>query len=43
MNGPEERWEDQKIWDEERRDEESRLSKDEIAAIKADESYDDGR
>lgn len=49
MNGPEERWAQQKEWDEERRrgfdieDDEERLSKDDIDAIKADEKYDEGR
>lgn len=42
-NGPEERWEDRKLWEEERRHEESSLIKEEIENIKSDESYDDRR
>lgn len=45
MRGPEERWENQKIWDQEpfRDDEKKRLTKDEITAIRADEKYDEDR
>jgi len=48
MNGPEEKWEDRKIWEDERRREareldDGYLTTEEIDAIKADEKYDDGR
>jgi hypothetical protein len=44
-SGPEERWEDQKIWDQERfrEDESEHLTKAEIDAIQADEKYDADR
>jgi len=41
MIGPEEDWENRKLWDEEKKFERPRLTQDEISDLKADEIYED--